>query len=272
MNESIVRLWICLDGRKFKSKLRTTIAVVLEGVGEPIGRLLRPRERVKAWKGREEMEGEFRELLLSLRATDVGFNSLLIQFQMRAFISVRCPEMLVEGEGSFSMSRSYIRKWVAKQMNWTFRRPNSMSKKLPQNWEELGKRLTLQIAYLVRAYNIPEELVVNADQTGVLLMPVGDDKTFAYKGSQNVSVTGRGDKRQISLLLAIAASGDLLHLQAIFQGTTNQVVPGGSNALLLKQNGCHLTKSKKHWSTLETMKDWVDLIYLPWVKKVCEQQ
>ena len=53
---------------------------------------------------------------------------------------------------------------------------------------------------------IPPELIINLDETGIKLVPVGD-WTMAPEGSRIVEVTGLGDKRQITATVADTLSG-----------------------------------------------------------------
>ena len=105
-----------------------------------------------------------------------------------------------------------------------------------------------RIALVVKKYNIPKCLVVNFDQTGICLVPVSN-RTFAQKGSRQVSLRFKGDKRQITALLAGTAAGDFLPEQLIFQGKTNAVHPkvfslfsNLTNRLQLHQDGQSLIR------------------------------
>jgi hypothetical protein len=81
-----------------------------------------------------------------------------------------------------------------------------------------------RIALVVEKYKIIKSLVINFDQTGVHIIPVSN-RTFAQKGSRQVALRFKGDKRQITALLAGTAAGDFLPEQLIFQGKTNACHP-----------------------------------------------
>jgi hypothetical protein len=89
----------------------------------------------------------------------------------------------------------------------------------------------MQIAFLVDLYDIPAELVVNSDQTGIPLVP-SSDYTRAPKGAKDVSTHGHGDKRQITIVPSTAATGESLPLQVIYQGKTQQSLPS-----IMKRSG-----------------------------------
>ena len=120
-------------------------------------------------------------------------------------------------------------------------------------------------AYLVSAHNIPSELVVNSDQTGIHLVPTCGSRTWETKGAKHIKVHGQYHKRQITVAVSSVASGKCLHFQAIFQGITNRSLPkleGGR--LNCEHAGWNLTFSHNHQSTLDTCKEFVEKILLPY--------
>ncbi|KAL2649782.1 hypothetical protein R1flu_017910 [Riccia fluitans] len=123
------------------------------------------------------------------------------------------PIVLLQNGGSFEASTSFCKQWARKKLGWTFRAQMTNQSKLPANYEEQIEAMVLRIAYLVCAYTIPAELVINGDQTGVQLLIVGRERTYAFKGCREVAVAGAGDKWQITLLVSSSAVGDLLPFQ-----------------------------------------------------------
>ncbi|KAL3677917.1 hypothetical protein R1sor_020873 [Riccia sorocarpa] len=58
----------------------------------------------------------------------------------------------------------------------------------------------------------------------------------------------------------------------LFKGKRNSVLPTSSTARLLNHLGWNLTKSDNHWSTLATMKEWVNLILKQYYIKICQER
>jgi hypothetical protein len=81
------------------------------------------------------------------------------------------------------------------------------------------------VAYLVKCYNIPFELVINTDQTGLHLMPKWGTKTWEEKGTKSVAIIGQGDKRQVTVAVSSSSAGDILPFQVIFTRTTRKSLP-----------------------------------------------
>lgn len=50
------------------------------------------------------------------------------------------------------------------------------------------------VAYLVKLYNTPPELVVNTDQIRVHVVPSGEEKTWETKGTKHITLISMEDK------------------------------------------------------------------------------
>ena len=61
-------------------------------------------------------------------------------------------------------------------------------------------------------FDIRKEFVVNADQTGWYLAP-HRGRTLAFRGVKSVPMEVHGDKRQVTMMVALRASGEMLPLQ-----------------------------------------------------------
>ncbi len=85
--------------------------------------------------------------------------------------------------------------------------------------------MVLQIAYLVKVYNLPPNLVVNIDQRGIHLVPIVRKRTWEKRGSKVVGVLAGDDKKSITTCVSSFADGALLPFQLIFQGITKRVLP-----------------------------------------------
>ncbi|KAL3701234.1 hypothetical protein R1sor_019256 [Riccia sorocarpa] len=138
------------------------------------------------------------------------------------------------------------------------------------NIVELDDDVVKRIAYLVYIHDIPEDLVINTDETGLQLFPACQDRTFAVQGSQNVTITGAGDKRHVTVLVSSSARGFVLPMQVIFEGKSDRSCPKGPEARNLRVNGFHLTFSPSHWTTVHTFRDFVEFVLVPWLKATCE--
>ena len=96
---------------------------------------------------------------------------------------------------------------------------------------------------------------MNWDQTGSKLVSVSQ-WTLAEQCCAQVPVIGKDDKRGITLLLAISAAGVLLPPQVVYPGKTT-----GCHARITFPQGWHIANSDNHWSTEETMLQYVIIPY-----------
>jgi hypothetical protein len=93
----------------------------------------------------------------------------------------------------------------------------------PEDFEKTKMDYIERIEKCVNEHNIPNDLILNWDQTGVNLIP-GGDWTMDAKGSKQVKITGLNDRRQITALLTISKSGELLPPQIIYKGLNSVIL------------------------------------------------
>ncbi len=62
---------------------------------------------------------------------------------------------------------------------------------------------------------IPSQLVINWDHTGINLVPVSN-WTMAKEGSKRIAIFGKDDKCQITAVLAGTMSGEFLYPQILY--------------------------------------------------------
>ena len=109
---------------------------------------------------------------------------------------------------------------------------------------------------------IPPELILNWDQTGLKIVP-SSSWTMDQRGVNRVEMIGVDNKRQITAVFCGTMVGDTLPIQFIYTGKTDHCHP--------KFNfppEWHITQSAKHWSNEETMLEYVEKIIVPYVAAV----
>ena len=93
-------------------------------------------------------------------------------------------------------------------------------------------------------------------------MPV-ETWTFEKRGSTQVEIIALDDKRQITCLLTSCLDGSLLPPQLIYAGKTILCHP--------KYNfppGWLISHSESHWSTDETMQEYLNLLLIPGIERI----
>ena len=142
------------------------------------------------------------------------------------------------------------------------RKSTKAAKKLPANFQEQKQRFLDLIASAVKTHDIPSDLIINIDETGLRVVPV-DKWTLDRKGVEQVALTGQEDKREITCVLGCTLSGKLLPPQVIYQGKTERCHPCG----ISYPTEWDIWHSETHWCTQETMMRYIQQVLLPWLEQ-----
>lgn len=204
-----------------------------------------------------EVEEECKRALLLLRSKGVPVNSHVIRWAMQSVFKRMQPALLA----TMKLSQQYLSYWARKQLHWTWRARTTAASKLPLTWEDDGVMMAKRIAALMEMHDVHPSLVINLDQTGANLVP-SSGWTYERKGSAAVAVIGAEDKRQITAVIASSLRGDLLPLQLVFTGKTDRCHPAVTAASVAAR--VHLTHSDNHWSSQQTMKEWLEEVLQPY--------
>ena len=171
---------------------------------------------------------------------------------MLGIIQQACPHLL-DGR-QHKLSHSFVNHFMH-LMNYSYRVATRSAKSTPENWPELGQNMAIRIAQSIQTYQTPPELVINADQTGIHLLP-SPRRTWNACGDKQVHIIGKEEKCQVTLMMASTASGSLLTSQVIVPGKTPRSLPPPEKRLPFSQYLKYsFSGSNKHWSNLDTMKE-----------------
>ena len=106
-------------------------------------------------------------------------------------------------------------------MGYIKRKSTTKAKVSVEDLAMYKKQFLLDIKAVVNLEDIPNELILNWDQTAINYVPVSN-WTMVKEGSKKVKIAGVDDKRQITVVLAGTLAGELLPLQLIYQGKTKK--------------------------------------------------
>ena len=135
------------------------------------------------------------------------------------------------------------------------------SKLTVQRFEELKQQYLLDIKAVVEMEEIPHDLIINWDQTGINYVPVSQ-WTMAKEGSKRVEIVGVNDKRQITAVFAGSLAGDFLPVQLVYQGKTKKCLP-----YVEFPANWHVTATPNHWCNEVTTLDYVQKIIIPYIRR-----
>ena len=171
---------------------------------------------------------------------------------------------LVEFGGHIAITKSWAFS-LLKRMDFVQRKcTTSKSKHSLSHFKELKESFLADVVTTAKFEDIPPELILNLDQTGIKIVP-SSGWTLAKVGSQRVEVIGANDKRQITAVFCGSMIGDFLPLQLIYGGKTNRCHPKFQFPL-----DWDITHSKKHWSNEDTMICYFENILVPYIRKTRE--
>ena len=193
-------------------------------------------------------------------------------------------------QGVFCCGLHFIRG-LMRDNGWRCVRPQSDTRKVPDDWQEKTWKMVLRLAYFVFVHEIPRALVINADHTGIMFAQIKGrtwiTKEMAKAGDKSVS--SFGDKRQFTLLASSSAAGDCLPHQVVIQGKGKRSLPklgtysismasrnskGNfsvcfvlSMAVAALANMASFCCTSNHWSDDVTSKAYVKDVAVPYFKK-----
>ena len=222
------------------------------------------------------MLSEVKVTLTSFRASSVRLDLMAIRGVMIGVITARAPQVFnisvtrkVKGcylWDHFHCRDSFVRRFLQESMDWTLQHTTRPGKKIPD-----GVTYILTDAYLHLVHTISEDPNitpgVNTDQTYVTYS-AGSTETYAPRGSKQVEVVGKDEKRGFTLVVGISMSGDALPFQVIYAGKSNRSLPSPNAPSYHKATEVLKFRIESggdnHWSTQSTMKTYVQHILVPY--------
>ena len=132
--------------------------------------------------------------------------------------------MLVEFGGHVELNRHWAYS-LLRRMNFVQRKvTTAKSKYAIADFDRLKTEFLEDVVATVEMEEIPLELILNWDQTGIRIVP-SNTWTMDQQGVKRVEIGGSGDKRQITAVFCGSIVGDFLPIQLIYQGKTARCHP-----------------------------------------------
>ena len=143
-------------------------------------------------------------------------------------VSVGLKDLLSATHSNGTRVFSCSRVWVSQQcvaQGWRFKKPFGDSEKPPENMNALILDCLHRIAYFVKVYNVPKELVINPDHTGLHNTQIKGGGWTADKDTP--AVASGGDKRECTLVPCSSAAGRVCPTQIVVGGSTSASMAQG---------------------------------------------
>lgn len=207
----------------------------------------------------QDLDRQVRTYLTSLRDVGGVVNTSIAIAAATGIIRRHNSNLLAVNGGHIVLTK-YWAQYLMQRMGFVKRKATSKAKVTVENLAVLKEEFLLDIRGLVEMEEIPQDLILNWDQTAVNYVPVSN-WTMAKEGSKKVPIAGIDDKRQITLVLAAAMTGKLLPLQLVYQGKTKVCLPTVDFPA-----DWDVTFSPNHWCNEITMDHYVRNIIVPYVQ------
>ena len=133
-------------------------------------------------------------------------------------------------------------------------------------WVEVRSQFLYEITDKVLKHNIPDELIINVDQTPSKFVAT-DNVTMAAKGEKHISRAGATDKRAITVTLSESQHGHILPFLLIYTGKMQRSLPN-----VTFPDGFCLAYNQKHWSNETETIRLIEDVLVSYIEKVKEEK
>ena len=144
-------------------------------------------------------------------------------------ITMACAEGVVKSNllvcnGGHMLLTKHWAKYLMERMGFVKRRASTKAKVSVSDFQQLKAQFVFDVKTVIEMVEIPGELVINWDQTGIHYVQISS-WTMTKEGSKQVEIAGIDDKRQITAVFGGTMVGDFLPPQLIYKGKTPKSLP-----------------------------------------------
>ena len=208
----------------------------------------------------DKLSKDLRLYIRTIREAGGVVNTSIVIAAGTGIVQHREPMSLECNGGHIALKKSWA-KYFLRKMNFVKRKATTKSKLVVKNFEEVRYQFLLDIKAVVEMAEIPYDLIINWDQTGIKYIPVSE-WTMEKEGSKRVEIAGINDKRQITAVFAGSLTGDFLPVQLVYKGTTTKCLPSVSFP-----PKWHITATHNHWCNEDTMVEYISKIIFPYLQE-----
>ena len=171
----------------------------------------------------EQLDTEVKCYIQAVREGDGVIIKAITMTAATAIVRKSDRNPLAGNGGPITITSNWAKSLLGR-MNFVRRRGSSTAKMTVTNFEAVKEQFLLDVNAVVEMKDIPQELILNWDQTGISIVP-GSTWTMEAKGSKWVKIVGTSDKQQFTVVFCGALTGEFLPPQLIYQGKTPACLP-----------------------------------------------
>lgn len=209
-----------------------------------------------------DIDSRVQTYIKTIRKSGGAINSRIVMSAAKGLVLYYNPSLLKEKGGHIELSRNWALSLLERMYYVKRKGSTAKSKQTASDFMDLEARFLNEVAITVAMEEIPMELVLSWDQTGMRIVP-SSNWTMERQGSSRVELIGTADKRQITALFCGNLIGEFLLLQLIYKGSTTRCHPQYKFPA-----DWNITHSPKHWSTEDTMLQYIENIFCPYIDEV----
>ena len=210
----------------------------------------------------KELDDKVQAYVKQVREGGGSVSSRLVIAGAKGIILASNCSLLSDYGGPVTLSRAWAQSLLQRMKFVKRKGTTAKSKTTPENFKQLKQDFLEEVQAIVEMEEIPAELVLNWDQTGIRIVP-SSSWTMDRCGSKRVEIVGTDDKRQITALFCGTMLGEFLPIQLIYKGKTDRCHPK-----FQFPNDWDITHTPKHWSNEETMQRYIEKVIIPYVQRV----
>ena len=167
LTKGVIQKWFKRDAH---NQVTGWTKSVLESVA--LGSRRGIKSRSKILSGFPETKQDIINHLLALRQAGTAVQRPLAGAVIRAHLTHVLPDLI---ESGFKISNTWIRQFLVDELSWVCRKSTRATRKCPPNAEALCQKTHARLTYAIRNTSTHPSIIVNPDQAGMLVLPLGKD-------------------------------------------------------------------------------------------------
>ena len=213
----------------------------------------------------EDIDEKVIAMIKSMRAAGCVVNYNIAISIAKGIVLASDRSLLKENGGILEFHQTWCQS-IFRRLGFSKRRATTAKQPVsPGFLKEIRFTFHRSIKEVVSAYDVPDDLIINIDQTPlpfILISKYTMDKT----NEKFVPISDSADYRQITGTFSVTASGKFLPIQLIYQGKTDRCHPK-----FKFPKEFHVTHTLNHWSNERKAIELVNNILIPYVKQIREK-
>ena len=207
-----------------------------------------------------ELDKQVQAYLTALRENGAVINTAIVMACAEGVVKNHDSNLLESNGGHICLTK-YWARYLMERMGYVKRRASTKAKVSVADFDSFKSQFVFDVKAVIEMEEVPGELVINWDQTGIHYVPVSS-WTMAKEGSKRVEIAGIDDKRQITAVFAGTMVGDFLPPQLIYKGKTAKCLPS-----VKFPSEWDITFTENHWSNEKAMMSYLEKVLFPYIEK-----